>query len=70
MKDYGEILAFDREDISDIQRELFLKDFSRLADEYFENDSKPTIEITRSEGGFLLCVIWTARRAKSVKSVR
>lgn len=69
MKSANKILSLDREDVSDIQREMFLKDFLRVAGEYFENDGPATLEATRSENGFLLCVIWTARRVKNAKRI-
>ena len=68
-KNIDKILSLDREEVSDLHRELFLKDFARVAGEYFEGDGNPTLEVTRSEEGFLLCVIWTARRVKSVKKI-
>lgn len=63
----NKIIALDREDMSDFARALFLKDLKRVADEYFECDGDLTLEITRSEGGFLACVLFTARRIKTVK---
>lgn len=65
----GEILTLEREDVSDIVRTLFLKDLKRVTDEYFETGDEPSLEITRTENGFLVCVLFTARRVKTVKSV-
>lgn len=61
------ILALDREDMSDWERELFLKDLNKVIEEYFESDSPPSLEITRTEGGFLVCLILSARRIKNIK---
>ncbi len=61
------LLSLDREDMTDLERELFLKDFNRVAAEYFEPDGAPDLEITRSEDGFLVCVIFGARRIKNVR---
>lgn len=61
------LLSIDRNDITDLERELFLKDFKRIADEYFEADGAPDLEVTRTESGFIVCVIFTAHRIKTVK---
>ncbi len=69
MKNLSKTLSLDREDVSETQRELFLKDFKKLAEEYFESGSAPSLEVTRSDDGFLLCVIWTARRVKNARRI-
>ncbi len=61
------MLSLDREDMTDLEKELFLKDFKRVADEYFETDGECGVELTRSEGGFLVCIIFNARRIKNVR---
>ncbi len=61
------IISLDRDEMSELERELFIKDFKRVADEYFECDGKTDLEITRVDGGFLVCLLITARRVKSVK---
>lgn len=61
------LLALDREDITDLERELFLKDFERVADEYFEMDGVCDLEVTRTEDGFLVCLIFNARRIKTIR---
>ncbi|MDE7083276.1 MAG: hypothetical protein K2O89_06225 [Clostridia bacterium] len=60
-------ILLDRDDMSDFERELFLKDLQRVNDEYFECDKSPALEITRTEEGFLVCVIFPVRRIKSLK---
>lgn len=60
-------ILLDRDDMSDFERGLFLKDMQRVNEEYFECDGTPSLEITRTEDGFLVCVIFTARRIKSLK---
>lgn len=64
----NKIIALDREEMSDFERTLFLKDLKKVTDEYFESNGDSTLEITRTEGGFLICVLFTARRIKTVKS--
>lgn len=61
------LLSLDREDMTDLERELFLKDFKRLADEYFEVDGGCDLEVTRSEEGFLVCLIFNVRRIKNIR---
>ena len=53
--------------MSDFERELFLRDVQRVNEEYFECDKSPSLEITRTEDGFLVCVIFSTRRIKSLK---
>ena len=61
------ILSLDRDDMSDFERELFLSDIKKVTDEYFENDGNPSLEITRTDEGFLICMFLTARRIKNIK---
>lgn len=61
------ILALDRDDMSDWERELFLKDLSKVIDEYFESNGLPSLEITRTDGGFVVCLLLSARRIKNIK---
>ena len=60
-------LSLDRDDMADFERELFLSDIKRVTDEYFESEGNPTLEITRTDEGFLVCMFLTARRIKNVK---
>ena len=60
-------ILLDRDDMSDFERGLYLKDMQRVNEEYFECDGSPSLEITRTENGFLVCVIFSARRIKSLK---
>ena len=68
MNNMSATLSLDREDMSEFARQLFLKDVKRVLEEYFECDNGASLEITRSEEGFLVCVLFTARRVKSVKN--
>ncbi len=60
-------ILLDRDDMSDFERGLFLKDIQRVNEEYFECDGAPSLEVTRTDEGFLVCVIFPARRIKSLK---
>ena len=61
------ILSLDRDDMSDFERELFLSDIKKVTDEYFESDKDSSLEITRTDEGFLICMFMTARRIKNIK---
>ena len=60
-------IVLERDDMSEFERSLFLKDLKKVPAEYFETETNPALEITRTENGFLVCVIFSARRIKSVK---
>ncbi len=62
------LIALDREDMTDFERGLFLKDFKTVTDEYFEVDGDADLEVTRTESGFLVCVIFNAHRIKTVRN--
>lgn len=68
MTDVTQLLSMDREDMSEADRALFLSDLKRVTDEYFECADDATLEVTRADGGFLVCVLLTARRIKTVKT--
>ncbi len=53
--------------MSDFERELFLSDVKKVTDEYFESDGNASLEITRADDGFLICLLMSARRIKNVK---
>ena len=61
------ILTLEREDMADWERELFLKDLNKVIEEYFEIDALPSLEITRTDGGFVVCLLLSARRIKNIK---
>lgn len=57
----------DREEITEGEKELFLCDLRRVCDEYFEGDGKYSLDVTRTEEGFSVCIIFDARRIKRFK---
>ena len=61
------VLSLDRDDMSDFERELFLSDIKKITDEYFESEGNSSLEITRTDDGFLICLFLSARRIKNVK---
>ena len=60
-------VILERDEMSDFEQNLFLNDAEKVIDEYFELDGKPSLELARTQDGFLVCVIISARRIKSVK---
>ena len=64
------LLSLDRDEMTDFERELFLKDLKRVTDEYFESNGGASLEITRTDDGFLVCILMTARRIKNMKAPR
>ena len=67
MNSANKIISLDRDEMSDFERTLFLKDVKPVADEDFESEGDANLEITRTENGFLVCILFSARRIKSVK---
>lgn len=65
----AENMLFDREDMTEGERQLFLNDFKRVCEEYFECDGRPDINITRTADGFSVCIIFSARRIKTFRRV-
>ncbi len=61
------MLSFDREDMTELERKLFLKDFAAVAEEYFETDGEPELKTERSENGFKMTITFSVRRIKAVK---
>lgn len=60
------LLSQDRGGITDFEKELFLKDLSRVTGEYFETEGETALEVTRTEKGFVVCLVFSARRIKTV----
>ncbi|MBE7088697.1 MAG: hypothetical protein E7370_04195 [Clostridiales bacterium] len=61
------ILSLDREDISELEKRLFLEDLKKVCDEHFERLGEIGIDVTRTDDGFSVCVIFGARRIKNAK---
>ncbi len=60
----SENIIFEREDFTDGEKQLFLADIRKVCSEYFENEGRFSLDITRTEGGFSVCLIFDARRIK------
>ncbi len=68
-EDIAAELIFEREEMTEGEKELFLCDFKKVCAEYFEPDGNPDINITRTAEGFSVCIIFGARRIKSFRRV-
>lgn len=67
MTSVNKILSLDKDELTQADRELFIKDLRCVIGEYFESDGDINLEIARSEGGFIVCVLFNARRVKNIK---
>lgn len=65
----AENIVFDREEMTDGEKQLFLRDFKKVCDEYFESDGKPDLNVTHTTDGFSVCIIFFARRIKRFKKI-
>jgi hypothetical protein len=58
---------FDREEMTDDEKNLFMHDLGSICEEYFQNCTKLNLDITRTEDGFSVCVIFNCTRIKRFK---
>ncbi len=66
----NDVLTADRDNITEEEKELFLCDLKNVCSEYFEADDKYTLDVTRTEKGFSVCIIFDAIRIKKFKKPR
>ena len=60
-------LFSDREEMTDGEKDLFLSDLKGVCDEYFDDDGNFSMDVTHTENGFSVCIIFNARRIKRFK---
>ena len=60
--------VLEREIMTETERNLFRRDIMRVAAEYFETDGEAEADITRTENGFSVCILFRARRIKKIWS--
>lgn len=68
MSDVNAVLSLDRDEMTDTEKRLFLKDLKWVLEEYFELNGDVGLELTRDKAGFICCVLFSARRIKTVKT--
>ena len=60
----------DREQMTDDEKELFLSDLKTVCSEYFDGGGKFSLDITRTEKGYSVCVVFDASSIKKFKKPR
>ena len=60
--------VLEREIMTETERGLLKRDIMRVAEEYFETDGEAEADITRTENGFSVCILFLARRIKKIWS--
>lgn len=60
----------DREQMTDDEKELFLSDLKSLCSEYFDGDGKFSLDLTRTQTGYSVCIVFDAVRIKKFKKPR
>ena len=68
MSNLGNVLTLDREEMTETEKKLFIKDLKWVLEEYFELSGEVSLELTRDNGGFLGCVLFSSRRIKNLKT--
>lgn len=64
------LAAGDREMMTDEEKELFVADLKNVCREYFDTEEKYSMDVTRTENGFSVCIIFDAVRIKKFKKPR
>ena len=52
------------------EKQLFLHDLKHVCGEYFEADGKYSLDMTRTEKGFSVCILFDAVRVKKFRKPR
>ena len=68
MKRRTSAITFDREIMTETERCLLRRDVMRVAEEYFDTEGDGELDLTRTEEGFSVCLIFRARRIKKAHS--
>ncbi len=61
---------FDRGEMTEEEKELFICDFRKVCTEYFETDGKFTLDVAPNGSGYSVCIIFDAHRIKRFKKPR
>ncbi len=64
------ILDADKEEMNEATRLLALRDFERVAEEYFDKDGKAELSVERDKNGLSVCLRFRASRAKNFTSLK
>jgi hypothetical protein len=63
------LISLDRDEMPDVEREVFIGDIKKVFGEYFECNNDISLQITRSKEGFIVCILFSAARIKYVKQM-
>ncbi|MDE7380058.1 MAG: hypothetical protein K2N14_03295 [Clostridia bacterium] len=63
-------IVSEREQMTEEEKQLFMSDLKNVCGEYFEADGKYSMDVTRAESGFSVCIIFDAARIKKFKKPR
>lgn len=66
----SENAVLEREQMTDEEKQLFLVDLKTVCGDYFEADAKYSMDVTPTENGFSVCIIFDAARIKKFKKPR
>ena len=61
--------AIERQLMTETERDLLTRDMMRVAEEYFETDGEPDVDITCTQNGYSVCLVFGARRIKYIKTI-
>jgi hypothetical protein len=62
-------LTLQREDMTESEKKLFTQDLKDLLNEYFEREGAVTLDITRTQNGFSVYILFPARRIKHSRPI-
>ncbi len=62
-------VVLERQIMTEAERNLLARDMMRVADEYFETDGEADIDITRTQSGYSVCLVFRAHRIKYTKNI-
>lgn len=63
-------VATDKQEMTDEEKEVFICDLKSVCSEYFETGEKFSVDVTQTEKGFSVCVLFDAHRIKNFKRPR
>lgn len=63
-------ITSERDLMTDEEKELFITDLKNVCSEYFEADGRYSVDVTRTERGTSVCIIFDAARVKKFKKPR
>jgi hypothetical protein len=68
MKNYfNDLILYDREEMTEDEKQLYLADIKQVCCDYFDGDERYSLDVTKTDTGFSVCIIFDARRVKRFK---